>query len=205
MSNTVTLSAVTGRITGSASSRRLRAADLIPGVLYGHGMEPISVTVVRRDLRVALSGPAGQNAILSLSVDGTPYSAVIKELQRHPVRRNVAHIDFIQISLTEEIVMHVPLHLTGTAKAVVAAGGIVDPAVDTIEVRTTPNNIPNEIVVDISEFTADTVIHLRDIPMPSGVVAVGDPDMSIVTVLMSRAATEASQAAAAEAAAPAAE
>ena len=208
MSNTATLSAEVGRATGSSASRRLRATDRIPGVLYGHGMQPVSLSVARRDLRIALSGPAGQNTILSLSVDGKQYNAIVKELQRHPVRRNVAHVDFVQIDLSEEITMQVPLHLSGVAKAVVSAGGIVDPAVDTIEVRTTPNNVPNEIVVDISDFTPETVIHLGELSLPSGVVALGDPGMPVVTVLMSRAATEAANAAASadgEAAAPAAE
>jgi large subunit ribosomal protein L25 len=156
-------------------------------------MEPISLTVVRRDLRVAISGPAGQNTILTLNVDGKNYSAVIKELQRHPVRRNVAHIDFIQIDLSEQITMQVPVVLVGTAKAVVSAGGLVDPAVDTIEVRTTPANVPNEISIDISDLTPDSVIRLSEIPMPAGVSAIGDPDMPVVTVLMSRAATEAAK------------
>ena len=193
VSNTATLSAETGRATGSAASRRLRAADRIPAVLYGHGMEPISLSVARRDLRVALSGPAGQNTILSLNISGTSYNAIVKEMQRHPVRRTVAHIDFVQINLSEEITMQVPVHLVGTAKAVVSAGGLVDPAVDTIEVRTTPANVPNEISIDISDLTPDSVIRLSDIPMPAGVSAIGDPEMPVVTVLMSRAATEAAK------------
>jgi large subunit ribosomal protein L25 len=170
-------------------------------------MQPVILTVARRDLRVALSGPAGTNTVLTLSVDGTKYNAVIKELQRHPVRRNVSHIDFIQINLSEEITMAVPVHLTGTAKAVVAAGGLVDPSVDTIEVRTTPANIPNEILIDITDMTPETVIHLSDIVFPKGVVATGDPEMTVVTVMMSRGAAATTDAAPAEgdAAAPAAE
>lgn len=206
MSNTATLSAVVGRVTGSPASRRLRAADQIPGVLYGQGMEPVVLTVTRRDLRVAISGPAGQNTILNLSVDGKSYNAVIKELQRHPVRRNVSHIDFMQINLSEEITMSVPIHLSGTAKAVLAAGGLVDAAVDLLEVRTTPANVPNEILIDITDLTPESVIHLVDLKLPAGVVAVGDPDMLIVTVLMSRgSASDAQAAATAEGAAPAAD
>ena len=200
MSNTATLSAETGRTTGSPSSRRLRAADRIPGILYGHGMTPVVLSVARRDLRVALSGPAGQNTILTLSVDGSSYNAVVKEMQRHPVRRNVSHIDFVQINLTEEIVMSVPVHLTGVAKQVVAAGGLVDAAVDSIEVRTTPANIPNEIVIDITDLTPESVIHLADLKLPAGVVAIGDPDMLIATVLMSRGSTADAAAAATTAA-----
>lgn len=190
MSNTATLSAEVGRVTGSPASRRLRAADRIPGVLYGHGMEPVSLSVARRDLRVALSGPAGTNTILSLNVGGNQYNAVVKELQRHPVRRNVAHVDFMQIDLSEEITVNVPVHLTGTAKQVLSAGGLVDPAVDTLELRTTPANIPNEVLIDITNMEPQSVIRLADIVLPSGVVALGDPEMPVVTVIISRAAVE---------------
>jgi large subunit ribosomal protein L25 len=197
VSNTATLSAEAGRVTGSPASRRLRAADRIPGILYGHGMTPVVLSVARRDLRVALSGPAGQNTILTLSVDGSSYNAVVKEMQRHPVRRNVSHVDFVQINLSEEIVMNVPVHLTGVAKQVVAAGGLVDAAVDSIEVRTTPANVPNEIVIDITDLTPESVIHLADLKLPAGVVAIGDPEMLIATVLMSRGSTADAAAAAA--------
>jgi len=197
------LTADLGRATGSAASRRLRSEDKIPGVLYGHGMAPVSVTVARRDLRAALSGPAGVNTIIDLKVGGTTYPAIVKELQRHPVRRTVSHIDFQQISMTEEIVVSVPIHLSGTAKAVVSEGGLVDAAVDSIEVRTTPSAMPNEILVDITNMTVNDVIHLRDISMPAGVTAVGDPDLVVVTVLTTRAEAP-SAAAPAEGAAPAA-
>jgi large subunit ribosomal protein L25 len=156
-------------------------------------MQPVSLSVARRDLRIALSGPAGQNTILTLNVDGNSFNAIVKEMQRHPVRRTVAHVDFVQINLAEEIVVQVPVHLTGNAKAVVSAGGLVDPAVDTLELKATPANVPNEIVVDITDMTPDSVIRLSDIAMPAGVSALGDPDMPVVTVLMSRAATEAAK------------
>jgi large subunit ribosomal protein L25 len=175
-----------GRQSGSASSRRLRREDHIPAVIYGHGMSPVSITVERRELRVALSGPAGVNTILELEVDGKSYPAIVKDMQRDPVRRTVAHVDFMQIDLTEEIVMAVPVHLKGTAKAVVQEGGLVDPAVDRIEVRAAANNIPNEIVIDVTNMTMNDVIRLGDIELPSGVKAVADPDLVVVTVLTTK-------------------
>ncbi|MGI9030292.1 MAG: 50S ribosomal protein L25 [Ilumatobacteraceae bacterium] len=186
MASTV-LNAQTGRSTGSPASRRMRAADVIPGVLYGHGMTPVTVAVVRRDLRVALSGAAGVNTVLDLTVDGTVYPSIVKELQRHPVRRNVVHVDFLQVNLDEEITVSVPLRLEGDAIAVQQGGGLVDPSVDSIEVVTTPRSIPDEFVVDISSMDMDTVIRLSDLPMPAGVTATGDPDSPIVTVLTMRA------------------
>ena len=122
MASTV-LVANTGRPTGSAAARRLRGADTIPGVLYGHGMSPVSSAVGRRDLRVALSGAAGINTVLDLTVDGKVYPAIVKELQRHPVRRTVAHIDFLQVNLDEQITVSVPLRLEGEATKAVQRRG----------------------------------------------------------------------------------
>jgi large subunit ribosomal protein L25 len=186
MSDTV-LVAETGRVTGSAASRRLRADDWIPGVVYGLGMEPLVVSVKRRDLRTALSGSAALNTVLDLQVDGTTYAAIVKDLQRHPVRRNVSHVDFIQVNLEAEITVSVPLRLEGTALEVLNNDGLVDPAVDSIEVVCTPRNIPDEFVVDISTMKMDSVIRLDDIEMPEGVTPTGDPEMAIVTVLVMRA------------------
>src|SRR5262245_66107029 len=105
----------------------MRLEDHIPAIVYGQGMDPITVTVGRRDLRLALAGPAGVNTVLDLTVDGKVYPAIVKELQRHPVRRNVSHVDFLQVNLNEEIVIAVPLRLEGEAKEVIDNGGLVDP------------------------------------------------------------------------------
>jgi large subunit ribosomal protein L25 len=190
-----TLVASTGRETGSPASRRLRAADQIPGVLYGQGMTPVSVAVARRDLRIALSGPAGFNTVLQLQVDGKVYPAVIKDVQRHPVKRNVSHIDFLQVNMSETITVSVPLHITGEAKAVLAEGGLVDPSVDNIEVECTPGNMPNEFTVDISAMVPGDVIRLSSLTMPTGVVALGDPDMAIVTAIHGSQGSESAPAA----------
>lgn len=195
-----TLVASTGRETGSPASRRLRAADQIPGVLYGQGMAPVSVAVARRDLRLALSGPAGFNTVLQLEVDGKTYPAVIKDVQRHPVKRNVSHVDFLQVNMSEMLTVSVPLHLTGEAKAVLNEGGLVDPAVDTIEVECTPGNMPNEFVVDVTDMQPGDVIRLSSLVMPKGVTALGDPEMAIVTAIHgSQAEPEAEAAPAVEA------
>ena len=202
---TTTLTTKTGRTTGSPESRRIRNAENIPAVIYGHGMTPILFTVGRRDLRIALSGPAGANTILELQVDDKKYPAIIKELQRDPVKRTVSHVDFMQIDLTEEITMAVPVHLTGIAKAVLAEGGLVDATVDRIEVRASADNIPNEILIDVTNMTMNDVIRMGDIKLPKGVTAVADEDLVIVTVLVTKAEAEKIAAPAADAAgAPAA-
>lgn len=175
-----------GRTIGSAESRRLVLADQIPAVVYGHGMTPVKITVDRRDLRIALAGPAGANTILELQVGDDKYPAIVKEMQRDPVKRVVRHIDFMQISLTELITMDVPVHLKGTAKAVLADGGLVDATVNTIQVRATATNIPNEILIDVTDMGMQDVIRLAEIQLPTGVTAVGDPDLVVVTVLTTK-------------------
>ncbi len=174
--------------SGSANARRMRAEGHIPAVVYGQGMDPLSVSVERRELRLALSGAAGVNTVLALEVSGKTYNAVVKELQRHPIKRTVSHIDFLTVNMNEELTVHVPLRLEGEAKAVVAEGGLVDPSVDSIEVSCTPANIPDEFVIDITEMQPHDIIRLSDIPMPKGVTALGDPDMPVVTILITAAA-----------------
>jgi large subunit ribosomal protein L25 len=185
-----TLTATPRTGSGTPTARRLRAEGHIPGILYGRGMAPISVTVERREFRLALSGPAGANTVLALQVGGTSYPAVVKEMQRHPIRRTVNHIDFLQVNMNEEITVHVGVRLVGESKAVAVAGGLVDTAVDSLEVSCTPTDMPNEFVIDITDMQPDTVIRLSDIPMPKGVTALGDPDMAVVTVLTTAAEIE---------------
>ncbi len=185
-----TLTATPRTGSGTPIARRLRAEGHIPGILYGRGMEPISVTVERREFRLALSGPAGVNTVLALQVGGTSYPAVVKELQRHPIRRTVNHVDFLQVNMNEEITVHIAVRLEGESKAVAAMGGLVDAAVDSLEVSCTPTDMPNEFVIDITEMQPDTVIRLSDISMPKGVTPLGDPDMAVVTVLTTAAEVE---------------
>jgi large subunit ribosomal protein L25 len=179
----VTLVAHTGRTTGSRPSKRLRAQGQVPAVLYGHGMDSLSVSVDRRDLRHALTGPAGVNALINLSVDGVVHPTIVKSLQRDPIKRNVGHVDFVVVRLDEVIEISVAFHLEGEAKAVVAEGGLVDPAVDTITVRTTPQNVPGAFVYDITDLQVGDVIRAGVLTMPEGVELVDDPEMAIVTAL----------------------
>jgi large subunit ribosomal protein L25 len=163
-------------------------------------MEPISVAVARRDLRLALSGGAGSNTILDLTIDGTVYPAIVKDMQRHPVRRTVQHVDFLQIDLSQEITVSVPVRMKGEAKEVLNNGGLVDLRRGELEITTTPRNIPEEIVVDISEMDMDSTITIGDVEAPAGCVIEGEDDYVVVTVLTMRSIEEEEAAEAAEAA-----
>lgn len=195
------LNATTGRGTGSSSSRRLRNEGQIPAVVYGQGMDPLNISVDRRELRAALSGSSGLNTILDLTVDGEMYPSIIKDAQRHPVRLTIEHIDFIQVNLNEEIIVTVPIHLTGTAKEVNDNNGLIDQIMTDLEISTTPRNIPDEIVFDVSDMDMDSTITIADLAIPSGVVATHDPESTVVTVSIMRTPVLDEEAAEAEAAA----
>lgn len=184
--NETILTAELGRRAGSSDSRRLRTEGKIPAVVYGHGMDPLTISVDRRELRQALSGTAGMNTILDLTVDGTMYPTIIKDIQRHPVKRTVQHIDFIQVNLNEEIVVAVPIHLEGEAREVELHNGLVDLSMQELEVRTTPRNIPDGITIDVTDMVMESVIRVGDIALPSGVTAEADEDTVVVTVLTMR-------------------
>jgi len=194
--NVVPLTAETGRQTGTGSSRRLRAEGQVPGTVYGLGHEPVSVTVSRSELRRALSTPAGINALIELNFDGTSQYTLVKDLQRHPVRREPIHLDFQRIDPEQPIVLTVPIHMRGEAKKVAANGGMIDQTLNALPVSVRPDSIPNEFFVDVSDMELDDVLTVADLTLPEGVTSDIDDDTPVVTSMLTRAAIMAARAAA---------
>jgi large subunit ribosomal protein L25 len=188
--NEVTLTAETGRPLGSRPAGRLRAEGKIPGVLYGKGSEPTPVVVDWRDLRHALTTEAGLNAVINLNVDGDTKLTIVKEMQRHPVKRNITHVDFIVIDRDKEIEVEVPIRLEGEAKAVLDAQGVVDQTMHTLTVLAKPGSIPNELVVDISGLTIDEPVRVSAIALPEGATTEVDPEEVVASGQITRAAVE---------------
>ena len=184
----ITLRATAGRGIGSSEARRLRREGQIPAVVYGHGMEAIAVAVSKRDLRTVLGTDAGSNAVLSLHIGGDRYLALAREIQRHPVRGTVSHIDFQVIDPDKAVVAEVPLHLVGDAVEVRHADWEIDQQLFVLVVRTRPDRIPTHLDVDISELKAGLSIRLGDLVLPDGVEAEGDPTLTVVTTHAGRAA-----------------
>ncbi len=177
----ITLKAATGRELGSGPSKRIRAEGNVPGVVYGLDADPIPVTVEWKPLREALTTDAGLNALIDLDVDGDVSLTVVKELQRHPIRGNVLHIDFLRVSADAEITVEVPIVLEGEAKAVLSEGGTVDHLLYTLSINAKPADIPNELTVDISALEIGGSIHVSDITLPAGVSTDVDPEDTVVT------------------------
>jgi large subunit ribosomal protein L25 len=186
----VSLVADVGRVKGSSESRRLRRAGKVPAVLYGHGIEPIDVAVGSRELRAALTSDSGLNALISLDVGGKKHLAMARQLQRHPTRRSIDHVDFVIVRRDEVITAEVPVHLVGEAEQVERADGMVEQQMFTLEVHAKPADIPNAIEVDISGLTIGEAIRVADLQLPSGVTTEVDPEETVVAGASTRMAAE---------------
>ncbi len=184
----VTLNASTSRTTGSRTSRRLRSAGSIPGVVYGVGSEPLAVAVNAKEFRTAVSGEQGLNTLLELDADGRRFLVMAREIQRHPVRGTVAHVDFQIVDPTKPVVADVALHIIGDAVEVRHADWEVDQQLFSLELRTRPDQIPTHIDVDISELRVGGTIRVADLALPAGVEPVGDPATAVVATHAGRSA-----------------
>jgi large subunit ribosomal protein L25 len=195
-----------GRPIGSSSSRRLRHAGRVPAVVYGHGMKPLPVSVVARDLRAALSAH-GLNQVLTLDVDGSTHLVLARQLQRHPVRHTLAHVDFQVVRRDEIVSAEVPLVLVGTAILVERERGLLEQTLTSLSIRSTPEQIPQEIQVDVSDLEIGGALRVRDLALPGGVTTDVDPEEPVVIAAASTvaAAVAADEEAAEEAGAEAAQ
>ena len=180
MADDITLVAEVGRPTGTSASRRLRATGKVPAVLYGRGAEPKAITVDWRDLRLALTTEKGLNALITLSVDGTSTPAIVKEMQRHPVRRDVLHIDFLAVDVDKPIATDVPIVMEGEALLVYREQGVVDQIMNAIVVHAKPDRIPGHLSVDISALEIGHTITVADLVLPEGVTIDADPEEPVV-------------------------
>lgn len=191
MSDQLLLAAQTGRPEGTRASRRLRREGRVPAVVYGLEGEPLIVSVAWPDLRAALTTDAGINAVITLNIDGTEQLSIVKDLQRHPVRRDVIHVDFLRVTADQQIEAEVPIILVGEALEVTRANGMVDQTIYTLTVSAKPAEVPDEILVDISDLTLGDSIHVKDLPLPAGVTAMVDPEDTIAHSLVTRSTREA--------------
>lgn len=180
----ITLRAQQGRPTGSRSSRRMRREGQVPAVAYGRDLEPVTIAVDGRELHAALHTEAGLNALINLEIDGGGTQLTMaKQLQRHPVRGDIIHVDFVTISLTEAVRADVPIVLRGEPVGVVE-GGIVETVRATVDIEALPTDIPPNITVDISHLEVGSTLTVADLPELSGVTYLEDPTAAVVTITL---------------------
>jgi large subunit ribosomal protein L25 len=168
-------------ILGSAESRRLRRQGLIPGVLYGRE-EPVAISIPERDLRAALTGEGGTNAVLDVVVDGgKSHASVLKEYQLDSVRGTITHVDLQEVRLDQPIHATVSLHIVGES-AGSKEGGILSQTITEITVEALPMEVPAAVEFDVSDLHVNESAHLSQVVLPEGVTLVDDGETVFVSV-----------------------
>jgi len=188
---TASLTATRRTGTGKGNARSLRREGQVPAVIYGHARESQPLTVSARDLEKLLSRISADNTVVELAVDGATSRALIREIQRHPFKRAILHIDFQEIIAGEMMTVRVPLRLVGTPVGVRLGGGIVDHTLRELTISVDPANMPNHIDVDISELNLGDSIHVSQLTVPAGATVEDEPDAAVVVIATPRAAIEA--------------
>jgi large subunit ribosomal protein L25 len=185
------LKAIVREDMGSAESKRLRKDGNIPAVVYGLGMDPLSVAVNAREFRNALKTEAGTNVIINLEVGSDNYTALAREIQKHPYRDEYLHIDLIQIDLTQTVEADVQIDFVGIPIGVKEEGGLVQTINSSISISALPTNIPTSIELDISALNVGDNLTATDVNLPEGVELANEEDESLlVTITLPRAAVE---------------
>ncbi len=179
---TTKLSASIRNSGGSAEARRLRRSGSVPATVYGQQAEAQSVSVDGRALYTVLHTEAGLNAVITLDVDGEEITTLAREIQRHPVRGDITHLDFIRISLTDTVAAEVGVDFIGVPEGVREDGGIVETIRAVVNVEALPTDIPSGIELDITALNIGDVLRVSDLPVIAGVEYTDDPEASLVTV-----------------------
>jgi large subunit ribosomal protein L25 len=198
---TANLTATRRDDTGKGVARKLRASGQIPAVIYGHNREPQSLVVPSRELERLLDHISAGSTVIDLDIGGTTARTLIREIQRHPFKRQILHVDFQELVAGETVTVEVPLVIVGTAEGVRVGGGTLDLVLREVEVECDPGNIPNHIDVDVTNLTIGHSIHVGDLTLPAGVTMITDAEQTIAVCSAPR--VEAEVAAPVEEAAPA--
>lgn len=162
---------------GKGASRRLRRADKVPGIVYGTSKEPKMISIDHNPLLRLLANEAFYTQILELDISGEKELVILRDLQRHPFKPRILHIDLQRISPTEKIIMRIPLHFIGSESSpgIKVSGGLISRLMSDIEVRCLPGDLPEFIEIDLSKLEINQTIHLSDLKL--------SPDIEIMALV----------------------
>ncbi|BBY31631.1 50S ribosomal protein L25/general stress protein Ctc [Mycolicibacterium sediminis] len=165
--------------TGKGASRRARREGRVPAVLYGHGTDPQHLEIVARDFAAVLRN-FGTNAVLTLDIEGTEALALPKQLEIHPIRRNIQHVDLIIVRRGERVTVEINVAVEGDA----APGTLVNQESNVIEIESDAMSIPENLVVSVEGVAAGTQITASMVELPDGVTLISDPELLVVNVIV---------------------
>lgn len=197
---TVSLSAKARDTVGKGNARKLRQTGEVPAVIYGHSREPQSLSLNTREVEKLLTQIAGTSTVVELAIDGKTARTLIREVQRHPFKRQVLHVDFQELVAGEKVTLSVPLRFHGTPAGVRENGGILEEVMHQVHLRVDPMSIPDHIDVDVGNLTIGHSIHVSELQLPEGAEVMDDEDATVCLVSAPRAVVEETPAADAAAA-----
>jgi large subunit ribosomal protein L25 len=175
--------------TGKGVARRLRASGRVPAVLYGHGMEPLSLSVDSRELFHLFHTGAGTNVLVDLVVDGDEHLAMPREVQRDHIRGRFVHVDFLVVSRDEKITISVPIRVVGESVGV-KAGGVLEHHLWEVQVECLPTDVPEAIEADVSDLEIGSGLRVSDLLAPDGATILTNADESVLAVTQPQMAVE---------------
>jgi large subunit ribosomal protein L25 len=177
-----TLKATTRDERGKGAARKLRARGLVPGVLYGHGVEPVAISLSSQDLLHFFHANRGNATVVDLDVEGTVHMVIPREIQKDHLRGRYIHIDFLAVRRDETVKMSIEIHEVGEAPGV-KTGGVIEHHLREVEIECLPGDVPEQLEADISTLELGDMLRVRDIPAPSGVVFLTDPETPVISVV----------------------
>ncbi len=194
MSNQVSLKATRRAAIGRNAVKKVKAAKAVPAILYGGGNEPEPLQVERRAIDTLLSHAVGENILVNLEIeDGGKASArlaLINEVQHHPVSHTVLHVDFKAVSMNETLVAEIPIEPVGEATGVKNYGGLLEQSLRLIEVECLPKDLPEIIRVDVTDLNLGNALHVRDLPVLTGVKYLAEGEVTVFLVSESKVSEE---------------
>jgi large subunit ribosomal protein L25 len=194
MAQQVKLKAEKRTVVGRNAIKKIKAQGLVPGVIYGSQGEPIALQVEARALTNVLAHALSEHVLVELEIaDGSQSTnrlALIQEVQHHPLRPELLHVDFHAVSATEKITSEVPIESVGDALGVRTFGGLLEHSLRTLEVECFPQDLPEIVRIDVTNLNIGESLHVRDIPLPSGVESLTPADLTVVSVVASRVGEE---------------
>src|SRR5216117_785080 len=186
MAQIVSLAASPRTTTGKGAARQARFQGKVPAVIYGHGREAQPLEVEAKALEKALTGVEPASTIIELAVDGKKTKTLIREIQRHPIRPDIIHVDFYEIHAEEKVKLKVPVHLVGNPDGVRNAGGVLDQVTREVEIEVMPENIPDRVELDVTALKIGDSLHVRDLHIANATILTL-ADLTIATVVPPRA------------------
>jgi large subunit ribosomal protein L25 len=187
---TVSLSANSREGKGKGAARSLRSQGQVPAVIYGHGRQPQPLALNARDLDKLLSHIQAESTVIEVTVDGHTAKTLIREIQRHPIKRQILHVDFQALVAGEKVTVSIPIVLLGVPEGVRLEGGVLDQTLREIEIEVDPSNIPDHVEYDITNMVIGDSVHISDLKVPEGVEVIDDPETSVAVLAAPRAVIE---------------